>query len=211
MPQSPQARRDDRKLQILGAAHICFGREGIHGTSMRDISEEAGVSVGTLYRYFDGKRDVVRALAEWARLDKEKMVAGLDRERPRAAVAELARRLLAPLASDRAGEAARLEVRLWAEALSDESLASLWRENYEALRVSVEEVIREGQEAGRVRGDLDAVQTARAFLALGQGAVMLRSVDEEMDAAGFLEAATALLDGGLAPGPGAGDADPGGG
>lgn len=200
MPRVPQARLDARRLQILRAAHRCFGREGIHGTSMRDVCEEADVAVGTVYRYFDGKRELVRALAEWARLDKEKMVADLGRERPLAALAELARRLLGPLRSPRAGEAARLDVRLWAEALADEELEALWRENFDALGASVEELVREGQAAGEIRDDLPAEDAARLFLALGQGAVMLRSLEGTLEPDAFLEALTALLERGLAAG-----------
>lgn len=202
MPKVPQAHLDARRLEILRAAHDCFGRQGIHGTTMRDICEEAGVSVGTVYRYFQGKDDVVRALAEWARLDKEKMVADLDRERPLEAVLVLAGRLLGPLRGPRAREAARLDVRLWAEALSDAELETLWRENYESLHEALTALVREGQSSGEIRGDVPADEAARVFLALAQGTVMLRSLETSLDADRMLGTLTDLLGRGLAAEPG---------
>ena len=200
MPDVPQAHRDERRRQILRAAHACFGREGIHGTSVQDICEEADVSVGTIYRYFEGKADLVRGLAEWARLDKEKMVAGLEDEPPLAAVQSLARRLLAPLGSRSGREAARLDVRLWAEALTSEELEAIWRENYEALHREVSDLVEAGQEAGEIRRDVPAAEAARVFLALGQGAIMLQSLELGLESGPFLDTLTATLVRGLAAG-----------
>ena len=42
---------------------ICFAKRGFHQTSMHDISAEAGISVGLIYRYFKNKEEVIAALA----------------------------------------------------------------------------------------------------------------------------------------------------
>src|SRR3954447_17841383 len=54
----------DRKSQILEAAILCFARRGFDLTSMHDISAEAGISVGLIYRYFENKEAVISALAD---------------------------------------------------------------------------------------------------------------------------------------------------
>src|SRR6201982_3303696 len=54
----------DRRSQILDAALICFAKRGFHQASMHDISAEAGVSVGLIYRYFQNKEAVIAAMAE---------------------------------------------------------------------------------------------------------------------------------------------------
>src|SRR5438128_8006512 len=54
----------DRKTQILDAALVCFAKRGFHQTSMHDISAEAGISVGLIYRYFENKEDVISAMAD---------------------------------------------------------------------------------------------------------------------------------------------------
>ena len=54
----------DRRTQILDAAVLCFARKGFHLTSMHDISAEAGISVGLIYRYFQNKEAVIAAMAD---------------------------------------------------------------------------------------------------------------------------------------------------
>lgn len=54
----------DRRVQILDAAIICFAKHGFHPTSMHDISAEAGISVGLIYRYFENKEAVIAAMAD---------------------------------------------------------------------------------------------------------------------------------------------------
>jgi TetR/AcrR family transcriptional repressor of uid operon len=53
----------DRRHQILEAAIVCFAKRGFHQTSMHDISAEAGISVGLIYRYFENKEAVISAMA----------------------------------------------------------------------------------------------------------------------------------------------------
>jgi AcrR family transcriptional regulator len=54
----------DRRTQILEAAVICFAKRGFHQASMHDISAEAGISVGLIYRYFQNKEAVIAAMAD---------------------------------------------------------------------------------------------------------------------------------------------------
>jgi len=69
---SDLSRADQRRAQVLDAAATCFNREGFHGASMASIAQEAGLSVGQIYRYFENKEAVIAAiveqsLAEWSR------------------------------------------------------------------------------------------------------------------------------------------------
>src|SRR2546423_8541873 len=54
----------DRPSQILDAAVVCFAKRGFHQTCMHDISAEAGISVGLIYRYFANKEAVIAAMAD---------------------------------------------------------------------------------------------------------------------------------------------------
>src|ERR1700726_18788 len=54
----------DRRAQILEGAIVCFAKRGFHQTSMHDISAEAGISVGLIYRYFANKEAVISAMAD---------------------------------------------------------------------------------------------------------------------------------------------------
>src|SRR5712691_4037528 len=61
----PQQQMDslDRPAQILDASLVCFAKRGFHQASMHDISAEAGISVGLIYRYFENKDAVISAMA----------------------------------------------------------------------------------------------------------------------------------------------------
>jgi AcrR family transcriptional regulator len=54
---------EDRRRQILRAAMACFARRGFHLTTMNDISVEAQISVGLIYRYFESKDAVITFMA----------------------------------------------------------------------------------------------------------------------------------------------------
>src|SRR5205807_6289580 len=62
LPQSDSGL--DRRTQILDAAVVCFAKRGFHQASMHDISAEAGISVGLIYRYFENKDAVISAMAD---------------------------------------------------------------------------------------------------------------------------------------------------
>src|SRR6058998_1207726 len=65
MPQSQiESSNPDRRSQILDAALVCFAKRGFHQASMHDISAEAGISVGLIYRYFQNKEAVISAMAD---------------------------------------------------------------------------------------------------------------------------------------------------
>jgi AcrR family transcriptional regulator len=53
----------ERRRQILRAAMTCFARRGFHTTTMNDISAEAQISVGLIYRYFENKDAVIAFMA----------------------------------------------------------------------------------------------------------------------------------------------------
>ena len=61
--QTATEQPQDRHHQILRAAMSCFARRGFHQTTMNDISAEAQISVGLIYRYFDSKEAVIAFMA----------------------------------------------------------------------------------------------------------------------------------------------------
>jgi AcrR family transcriptional regulator len=59
-------RRAERREQILAAATQAFARAGFAATSLDDIAAQAGVSRAILYRHFDSKTDLYRAVLDRA-------------------------------------------------------------------------------------------------------------------------------------------------
>jgi AcrR family transcriptional regulator len=49
---------------ILEGAYQLFLQQGYHGTSMRQIAEEAGIALGGIYNHFSGKEEIFTAVLE---------------------------------------------------------------------------------------------------------------------------------------------------
>ena len=51
-----------QRERILDAAEKCFIDSGFHAAGMARVAETAGISPGLIYRYFDGKASLVKAI-----------------------------------------------------------------------------------------------------------------------------------------------------
>jgi AcrR family transcriptional regulator len=58
---APAVERLPTSRRIRDAALVCIGRFGLAKTTVDDIARAAGCSRATLYRYFDGKDEIVRS------------------------------------------------------------------------------------------------------------------------------------------------------
>lgn len=65
-PTVRRMRRADRREQILDAATRAFARSGFAATGLDDIAAEAGITRVLLYRHFDSKADMYRAVLDRA-------------------------------------------------------------------------------------------------------------------------------------------------
>jgi AcrR family transcriptional regulator len=59
-------RRSARREQVLAAATRAFARSGFAATSLDEVADEAGVSRVILYRHFESKADLYRAVLDRA-------------------------------------------------------------------------------------------------------------------------------------------------
>jgi AcrR family transcriptional regulator len=69
-----------RRKRILQAAAALASRGGVEAMQMRTVAERAGVALGTLYRYFPSKMDLVVAVVNE---EMDTLEASLDRRPPR--------------------------------------------------------------------------------------------------------------------------------
>src|SRR5271169_5974163 len=58
MPKLLHSTIEKNKLKIERAALQLFTRKGFHGTTVREIANKAGVSMGKLYIYYDTKEEI---------------------------------------------------------------------------------------------------------------------------------------------------------
>lgn len=154
----------DRYAQLLDAAAASFTRRGFHATTVQDIAAEAGVSVGLLYRYFDGKEALVVALIE-------RYVVEVHRAVERADTLEAALEALFDVPGGAKTEQAEgtLFVEVMAEALRNDGVAEVVRQADTRVAVALADRIRGAQRTGEVAPDLHPDAAAELVLALGDG------------------------------------------
>jgi AcrR family transcriptional regulator len=65
MSNPTQERRHARaRSEIIESAARAFAKKGFHGTSVDDVAREAGMSPSSLYRYFESKEALYRAMLD---------------------------------------------------------------------------------------------------------------------------------------------------
>ena len=161
----------DRPAQILDAAVVCFAKRGFHQASMHDISAEAGISVGLIYRYFQNKEAVIAAMAD---RHKQEIQEILERARQ----APNLRESLETLFTAHCGETepqvtAAFVVDLFAEASRNTHVAELVRGVCDAAMDGVTELIRRSPEAKG--SELTPREMAELIFAVNDG-MLLRGV-----------------------------------
>src|SRR5204863_1736653 len=172
MPQPQiESANPDRRSQILDAAVVGFAKRGFHQASMHDISAEAGISVGLIYRYFQNKEAVIAAMAD---RHKKQIHEILERARQ----APNLRESLETLFTAHCGETepqvtAAFVVDLFAEASRNQHVAELVRDVCETSMNGVTDLIARSPDAKA--SDLTPREMAELIFAVNDG-MLLRGV-----------------------------------
>ncbi len=160
----------DRQEQILQAAMTCFARRGFHQTSMHDISAEAGISVGLIYRYFENKDAVISAMAEEHMREIGEL---LERARNAPALLDsLEIMLTAHCCEDAPQIHAAFVVDLFAEAGRNTHVANLVRSVLDTMMSALTDLIARAPEMQDALHGLTPNQISDLILSAARGAMM---------------------------------------
>lgn len=159
-PLGKKARRT--RAALLTSALKSFTAQGYGNTSVQDIHEAAGVSLGTFYQYFRDKADIMSTLvAESVIRSADSMFPSLDVTQGSAGP----RRVVEGFVLNYAASAGFL--RVWEEVTQIEpSVADFRHRVSRILDAGVRDAIIDGQRAGTVDPALEPLPTARALAAM---------------------------------------------
>jgi len=161
----------DRRSQILEAALVCFAKRGFHQTSMHDISGEAGISVGLIYRYFENKEAVISAMADRHKKEISEM---LERARQAPTLLESLEILFtAHCCEDAPQVVSAFVVDLYAEASRNPHVADLVRDVLDTAMNGVRDLIARAPEGQNAGTDLTPDELAELIFAVARGMLML--------------------------------------
>lgn len=195
MPRVSEEHRVARRQQIIDAAHRCIVENGFHQTSMQDVINESGLSAGAVYRYFTGKEELIRAVAEKASVHFAEAMAKVVSEHPTLSWDQALARLLSGLMSDldesRAGTA-RLAVQIWGEAQRDPVVAEAALGALVAAQRRMHSLVVQLQDTGRIPKSGDAGQISQALLSFLLGCIVQSMLMEDVDLEGLAHGLAAL-------------------
>lgn len=64
MPKRSPEYMETQRLRFCEAAMACFSRKGVAASNLTDICEEAGLSMGALYKHFTSREDLLEAILQ---------------------------------------------------------------------------------------------------------------------------------------------------
>src|SRR5437899_10727215 len=160
----------DRRVQILDAALVCFGQRGFHQTSMHDISAEAGISVGLIYRYFANKEAVIAAMAERHKNEIQEM---LERAKQAPTLFESLEILFTAHCCENSPKVlSAFVVDLYAEASRNPQIADLVRDVLDTAMEGVTDLIARSPEGKNAAGGLTPNELSELIFAVARGMLM---------------------------------------
>lgn len=182
MPKVTPAYLETRRQHILDAAITCFARKGFHQTTMEDIGDEAGLSPGVAYRYFDSKDDIIVATVQGSvdrSLDFYEEVA--DGENILSVLEQMIDDSFLRFEQPGRDVYYKVRVQLWAEVLQNSKVAEKAGILREQAQRQLAAIIKKGQERGQIKPDLDAQAVALVIMANHDGFVIHWLANPETD------------------------------
>lgn len=148
----------EKREKILAVATQEFSENGFENTNINVIAKRAGVSVGSLYKYFDTKRELFLTVVQ-AGIGRLQQTLDLICESDEPILAKLESVLRSIQRTSRGSELIRLY-----GGISSQENAGMSREIARAMEGVSARVytglILQGQERGEIRGDIDAAMAA---------------------------------------------------
>lgn len=194
--------KEAKRASITEAAVEVFARKGFQGTSMDDVAEQAGVSKGSLYAYFQNKEDLFYATFEW--FNQRTMAEGMAALQAAPTACEKLRALGRVTVESLANnlDLYPLTLEVWAAAGSGEGrerFAGAMRHLYDEFRRLVEMIIRVGQGSGEFRADLEVPALSALLVGALDGLMLQCWLKPDLPAMNYFDSYLDVLFRGMQP------------
>lgn len=178
MPKLKPETLEARKNQILQAALVCFARSGYQQTSVDDISQEAGLSKGSIYTHFESKKALFLALLDRMIADTglQPLLSTEDLTKQEKLDASLVS-IISFANSEASKEYAFLLMEAWLQTQLDPEVNQAVANLYNQLRYLFAQLISQSVEAGEAK-PVDPDAMASILIAIFDGLMVQAVVDE---------------------------------
>ena len=170
-----QKRGLESRATLLASAAVVFAEKEYEGARLKDISEHAGISLGSLYFHFGNKDDVARAVLEHQRSRMQEVFEQVAKE-SESALARFfnARERIGQLMAEDPIVQAGIRLRQ----STSEELRALAQEPDEEWARKTESMVQEAIDAGELSSEIDAAATAELLNELYVGAQILAGIQD---------------------------------
>jgi TetR/AcrR family fatty acid metabolism transcriptional regulator len=161
MEKDPRESKKPKEEAIFEAAVKVIKQKGFHKARMSDIANEAGISYGLVYHYFNNKEDLLEAILHrwWEGLFS--LMVEIEDEYP---VPIKLRRIILYFLDSYQRHPDLVNIFITEISRSTSNLTSNRLENFKKSMALTEKVIVEGQEKGILRRDFKARYLTYSFL-----------------------------------------------
>ena len=143
MPKVPKQYTEARTAEILEAAAIRFARGGYIASSMAEIAQTSGLSVGSLYRYFPSKEELFRTLTRSARsMNRSAWESVKSKGGPEEQIKAFVKGYMEMLADPKCRPTLALDTRLRGEAIDSEVVAEELKISYRTQIATLSNLLR---------------------------------------------------------------------
>ncbi|MDO8611735.1 MAG: TetR/AcrR family transcriptional regulator [Dehalococcoidia bacterium] len=171
MPKVTEAHLEARRSQILDAAWTCFARKGYHQATMQDICQESGLSPGAIYRYFESKEAILKAINERslemgrALVEEARSLAG----GPLNTLEVIGQTMLSYFNDPMAETTSRVNIEIFPEIIRNEELRAGLREELTFWHRAVTQLLSEAKERGQLKAEVDPDSLAALLMCAWEG------------------------------------------
>lgn len=176
MPIQSSEKSQQRRQLIFDAAIKCFKSNGLQKASMRNISSEAGVSLGNVYQYFPDKAALIKHFIIETNAEVTQIYSELDSLFPfKLVMKEIVKGYISAIAEE---DETAIIYEIFVEGLRNPDVMAIIREHYLEEQVFTDK-LQHAVDKKRIKLPAGSAATARAILATIENNALAVAINED--------------------------------